>query len=470
MTVSPKQLSKDLTALLGEKAVRPPEPRYLEEPRGRWQGSAAVVVAPAETSEVSQVLRFANETGTPVVPYSGGTGLVGGQVLEGGDPIILSMERLNSIRAVHANENVIVADAGCTLATVQEAAANIGKLFPLSYGSEGTARIGGALSVNSGGLNVLRYGMARDLCLGIEAVLPSGEILGGLKRLRKDNTGYDLRNLMIGAEGTLGVITGAALRLSPRPTSVGTAMMVVPSPVAALDLFHRTQSRVGDAISAFEIISGVGMDFLVETGLDFKAPFADRPDWSVLIELGMFAEADAKAQLEAVFAEAFDAGLVSDGVVASSGQQRADLWHIRETIPLANRAVGAVASHDVSLPLSEVTRFLDDAPAALAAVADVRVNAFGHLGDGNLHFNLFPPVGQSRDTYDPVRHQLSEIVHDMVIARGGSFSAEHGVGRLKVAALEHYGDPVRLQAMRAIKSALDPKGIMNPGAVLRASA
>ena len=466
MNQRPDDVIQRLTQALGDAAIRPAEPRYLEEPRGRWQGRAGVVVAPSRTEEVARIIRIASKTQTPVVPYSGGTGLVGGQITETGAPIILSMERMTRIREVHTDENVIVADAGCTLAAVQDAAATIGRLFPLSYGSEGTARIGGALSVNSGGLNVLRYGMARDLCFGIEAVLPDGSIFHGLKRLRKDNTGYDLRHLLIGADGTLGVITGASRRLVPRPTDIGTAMLAVPGPDAALSLYHFVQDRVGDGVSAFEILSGVGFDFLAEAGLPHKPVFDARPEWTVLMELGLFGERDPSLMLEEIFAEAFEAGLVTDGVVASSGQQRADLWAIRETIPLANRAIGAIASHDVSLPLSEVAGFLADAPVALGKVAKTRINAFGHLGDGNIHFNLFPPKGQTREDFDNVRGALSDVVHDMVAARGGSFSAEHGIGRLKVATLQKFGDPARLAAMRAIKDALDPKGIMNPGAVL----
>ncbi|MEO1240052.1 MAG: FAD-binding oxidoreductase [Pseudomonadota bacterium] len=466
MDLRPHDVTERLTQALGGTAIRPLEPRYLEEPRGRWQGRAGVVVAPSRTEEVARIVRIAAETRTPIVPYSGGTGLVGGQLTETGAPIIVSMERMTRIREVHTDENVIVADAGCTLAAVQDAARTIGRLFPLSYGSEGTARIGGAMSVNSGGLNVLRYGMARDLCLGLEAVLPDGSIFHGLKRLRKDNTGYDLRHLLIGAEGTLGIITGASLRLVPLPTETGTAMLSVSGPEAALSLYHFVQDRVGDGVSAFEILSGVGFDFLAEAGLPHKPVFAARPDWAVLMELGLFGGRDPALLLEEIFAEAFEAGLVMDGVVASSGQQRADLWAIRETIPLANRSIGAIASHDVSLPLSEVAGFLADAPVALAKVAETRINAFGHLGDGNIHFNLFPPKGQSREDFDTVREALSHIVHDMVAARGGSFSAEHGIGRLKVATLQTYGDPARLAAMRAIKDALDPKGIMNPGAVL----
>ncbi|MEL7107123.1 MAG: FAD-binding oxidoreductase [Pseudomonadota bacterium] len=462
----PDDVIHRLTKALGPTAIRPTQPGYLEEPRGLWRGRAGVVVAPASTQDVAQVIAVARETGTPVIPYSGGTGLVGGQVTETGAPIILSMDRMTTIREVHTYENVVVVDAGCTLAAVQQAAATIERLFPLSYGSEGTARIGGALSVNSGGLNVLRYGMARDLCLGIEAVLPDGSIFHGLKRLRKDNTGYDLRHLLIGSEGTLGVITGASLRLVPRPTDVGTAMLAVPDPEAALGLFHLVQDRVGDGVSAFEVLSGTGFEFLAEAGLPHKPVFDVRPEWSVLMELGLFGGRDPSLMLEEIFSEALEAGLVTDGVVASSGQQRADLWAIRETIPLANRAVGAVASHDVSLPLSEVAGFLAEAPRALAKVAKIRINAFGHLGDGNIHFNLFAPKGQSAKDFSALRETLSEVITEMVVAKGGSFSAEHGIGRLKVATLQRYGDPARLAAMRAIKDALDPMGLMNPGAVL----
>ncbi|MEL7026966.1 MAG: FAD-binding oxidoreductase, partial [Pseudomonadota bacterium] len=318
------------------------------------------------------------------------------------------------------------------------------------------------------GLNVLRYGMARDLCLGIEAVLPNGEVLHGLKRLRKDNTGYDIRHLMIGAEGSLGVITGASLKLSPRPTAFGTAMMVVSDPAAALALYHMASGQLGDAISAFEMMSGVGLGFLEEAKFDIRVPFDRAPAWSVLMEIGVFGGRDPASLLEALFETASDAGLVGDGVIASSGTQRDELWKIRESIPLANKAVGSIASHDISLPLSEIPRFLTEAPDVLTAKAPVRINAFGHLGDGNLHFNLFPPQGQSRDAFDSFRHELSDIVFDLVAERGGSFSAEHGVGRLKVDALEKYADPARLAAMKAIKAAFDPKGIMNPGVVLRA--
>lgn len=459
-----------LREALGPKALRDVEPRYLEEPRGRWAGQAGALVAPDSTEGVAAAIALAAEARVPVVPYGGGTGLVAGQVMtDGPAPLILSLERMTAIRAVYPEENVLIAEAGATLAAVQQAAENAGRLFPLSYASEGTARIGGALSVNSGGLNVLRYGTARELALGIEAVLPNGDILHGLSRLRKDNTGYDLRHLLIGAEGTLGVITAASLRLAPRPAKVATALMAVESPEAALSLYAEAQTRAEGVISAFEIISGQGFDFLEETGLKHHRPFDAAPEWSVLVELGTGPASAPDTLLEDLFAWAFEAGLVTDGVIASSEAQRNDLWHIRETIPEANRLIGAVASHDISLPLSEVAGFIAETGPALQALAPVRVNAFGHLGDGNLHYNLFPPKGRSAGDFDNVRADLSRLVYDNVVARGGSISAEHGVGRLKPAEIARYGDPARLAAMKAIKAALDPLGIMNPGAVLPAT-
>ncbi|MDJ1006982.1 MAG: FAD-binding oxidoreductase [Paracoccaceae bacterium] len=462
-------LIERLRRYLGPKALREIEPRYLEEPRGRWAGRAGAVIAPDTAEGVAEAVKAAGEARVPVVPYGGGTGLVGGQIMpDGPAPLVLSLERMTRIREVFPDENVIVVEAGATLAAVQEAAAEADRLFPLSYASEGSARIGGALSVNSGGLNVLRYGTARDLALGIEAVLPNGEIFHGLKRLRKDNTGYDLRHLLIGAEGTLGVITAASLRLVPRPARVATALMVVPGPEAALRLYVETQSRAEGTISAFEIISGRGFEFLDETGLKVHRPFADIPAWSVLVELGAGISADPEAVLEAVFAAGFESGLVTDGVVAASEAQRQDLWHIRETIPEANRLVGAIASHDISLPLSDLAGFVAETDRALTDIAPVRINAFGHLGDGNLHYNLFPPHGRTAAEFEAFRADLSRLVYDNVVARGGSISAEHGVGRLKPADIARYGDPARLGAMRAIKAALDPLGIMNPGVMLPA--
>lgn len=461
-------LEARLRAGLPEAAFRPAAPHYFEEPRGKFHGQAALILAPATVEEVSTILRLANAARVGVVPYGGGTGLVAGQVAtEGPAPILLSLERMTTIRAVHPQENVLIAEAGATLTTIHQAARDHDRLFPLSYGSQDTARIGGGLAVNSGGLNVLRYGTARDLCLGLEAVLPDGQIWHGLRRLRKDNTGYDLRNLLIGAEGTLGVITAAALRLFPQPAAASTALLVIPGPREALALLARAGRIAGETISAFELISGMGLGFLEETGIGHIRPFDTIPDWMVLTEIATGQGADPSALMEALFQEALEAGEVTDGVVAGSGPQRDALWHLRETIPEANRRIGAIASHDISLPLSEIPAFIDRATAALKALGPMRVNAFGHLGDGNLHFNLFPLRDAERDETAGAGVRATRIVHDLVQQLGGSFSAEHGLGRLKVDELERYGDPTRLWAMRAIKSALDPNGIMNPGAVLR---
>lgn len=456
-----------LSSLLPALSVRPAAPSYLEEPRGLFHARPSFVARPATTEEVAAVVRACGDAGVGIVPYGGGTGLVSGQISTSGPvPLILSLERMAAIREVFPAEDVLVAEAGATVAQVQAAAEEIGRLFPLSYASQDSARIGGALAVNSGGLNVLRYGMARDLCLGIEAVLPDGQIFRGLKRLKKDNTGYDLRHLLIGSEGTLGIITAAALSLSPRPAHLATAYLAVPGPSEALELLSLFRDHAGESISAFEIMSREGFEFLAEAGMNARHPLDDVPDWSVLAEIGTGPGVDPEAILLTIFETAMDRGLVLDGAIAQSGQQRSDFWSLRETIPVANRRVGAIASHDISLPLSELPGFLSEAGEAVRALAPVRINTFGHLGDGNLHYNMFPPAGKSRADYSDRASGISRLVHDMVVARGGSFSAEHGLGRLKVAALERYADPAKLSAMRAIKAALDPKGIMNPGAVL----
>lgn len=464
-SVSPAFLD-DLATRLPADTLRSPEPRYLEEPRGRYAGqSESALALPRNTEDVATIVAACNAARVPVVPYGGGTGLVGGQVMpEGPAPLILSLERMNNIRSVHPLENVLVAEAGAILADVQAAAEEADRLFPLSLAAEGTARIGGNLATNAGGVNVLRYGNTRDLCLGLEAVLPTGEVWHGLTRLRKDNTGYDLRGLLIGAEGSLGVITAAALKLAPRPASLGTALMVVSDPAAALRLLELARDHVGEAVSAFEIMHRQGPDFVAETLPDIRQPFAEPPEWMVLIELGM--ARDAETALEALFAAALDAGLVSDGLIAQSAAQRADFWSLREHIPIANKRIGSISSHDISLPLTALPEFIQEAGDKLSALGDFRINCFGHLGDGNLHYNVFPAKGRDRSDYENQRDAVKTLVHDLVAAYEGSFSAEHGVGRFKTGDLQRYGDPAKLVAMRAIKSALDPNGIMNPGVVL----
>ena len=457
-----------LAALIDPAAIRAAGPSYLEEPRGRWQGKALGVAAPGTAEEVAAILRLCSETGTPVIPYWGGTGLVGGQLAEeGAAPLILSLERMRAIRSFDVEAGTMTVEAGVILQEIHATAEAQGWIFPLTLASQGSARLGGLLATNAGGVNVLRYGNARDLVLGVEAVLADGTVINTLSPLRKNNMGYDLRHLLIGSEGTLGVITAASLRLFPKPARQGAAMMVVPSPEAALTLFKMAQARAGDALSAFELISQQGLLFLDAMGPETRQPFDARPDWICLIDLGMGAGGDPEAALEALFADAFEAGLVSDGVIAQSDGQRAEFWALRENIPEANRRIGAISSHDISVPVALVPRFIAEAPARIGAVGEFRLNCFGHMGDGNLHYNVFPMPGKSSADHDNQRSAIKRAVHDLVDELGGSVSAEHGVGRLKVDDLERYGDPGKLVAMRAIKAALDPKGILNPGAVLR---
>ena len=453
---------------LPDGRLEAPEPRYLTEPRGRWVGQAGVVARPKSVDEVAVIVRTCAQARVGIVPWGGGTGLVGGQVAPDGPlPVVLSLDRMAALRGLYP-EGVMVAEAGMILAQAQGHADAAGRLFPLSLASEGSAQIGGVLATNAGGLNVLRYGNARDLCLGIEAVLPDGSIFNGLKRLRKDNTGYDLRHLLIGAEGTLGVITAASLRLFPKPASVATALLGVPSPAAALELVALAEGQVSGMISAFELIGQMGLQFLAEVMPEVRVPFDAPPGWCVLVELGLPPGfGGAEAALAGLLDAAMEAGLVLDGAVAASEAQRAGLWQIRESLPEANRRIGAVSSHDISVPLGAVPEFIDRAGVALAWLGDWRINCFGHLGDGNLHYNVFPPCGGRRQDHEGQRDAIKTAVHDLVDAMGGSVSAEHGIGRLKVGDLERYGDPGKLAAMRAIKTALDPAGIMNPGAVLR---
>ena len=462
------ELETTLRAALPDQTFRATDAKYLEEPRGRWAGQGGLVLAPATTADVSTILRHAHAARVPVVPYGGGTGLVGGQVqAEGATPIILTLERMTAIRDVYPSENVMVVEAGAILANVQETAAGHDRLFALSLASEGSARIGGLLSTNAGGINVLRYGNARDQVLGLEVVLPDGTIWNGLSRLRKDNTGYDLRNLMIGAEGTLGVITAAALKLHPRPHDETAAFFVTQSPATALELLSLAGKHFGNSVSAFELISKQGLEFLAATLPDVRRPFSENPDWCVLMDVGVMGDQFANDQIEAFFVAAAERGLVTDGQIAQSQSQRAQFWAVRENIPEGNRRIGSISSHDISVPLSVIPEFIARGNAAIAKVGDFRINCFGHMGDGNLHYNVFPQDGFSRDDYLSERDEIKRVVHDLVHQLGGSVSAEHGIGRLKVDDLERYGDPAKLAAMRAIKTALDPNGIMNPGAVLR---
>ncbi len=470
MTLNPAddRLAATIRAELGDDILRPVAERYLEEPRRRFAGHVGLLALPRSAEQVATLVRLALAAPVPVVPYGGGTGLVGGQVMaDGPAPLLISLERMTAIRAIYPTENILIAEAGAILADVQAVAEDANRLFPLSLAAQGSCRIGGNLATNAGGVNVLRYGNARDLCLGLEAVLPNGEIWHGLSRLRKDNTGYDLRNLLIGAEGTLGIITAASLKLFPRPEAVGTAMFRVNSPEAAIELLALARDQVGEAVSSFELIHRQGLQFLSEVLPDVRQPFVTQPEWCVLIELGLSTGLSPSEVLETLYAEAENSGLVGDAVIAQNEAQHMELWAVRERIPEANRLIGSVSSHDISVPISRIPEFINRGAQVVAAHGPFRINCFGHLGDGNLHYNVFPPQGQNRADYDEQRQAVKHAVHDLVDEFGGSVSAEHGIGRLKTDDLERYGDSTKLSVMRAIKAALDPKGIMNPGAVLK---
>ena len=447
--------------------VHPMTDRYLEEPRGKFTGAGAVVLKPRNTSEVAEILRRANAARIGVVPYGGGTGLVGGQVgVDLPAPLVLSLERMNAITDVDAEDRSLLAGAGAILADIQAAAAEIDLLFPLSLASEGSCRIGGNLATNAGGVNVIRYGNAREQVLGVEAVLADGTIVRDLKSLRKDNTGYDIGRLLVGSEGTLGIITAARLKLVDRPKERMTALLDVGTPEGALRLLRHVQTRFGELVTAFELIDRGGVDFIAETMPDTVLPPIGEGAWFVLTDIGGGSGANLSERFEMVLAEAMDAGMVTDGFIAQSEAQRDQIWTMRESMPEANRRIGAIASHDISIPVGRVPEFIAECRARLQSLNyPFRINSFGHMGDGNLHFNLFPAKGDNRNEQRHLGPKITRIVHDLTAEFGGSFSAEHGVGRLKKSELVTYGDPGKRAAMAAIKAALDPNGILNPGAI-----
>ncbi len=468
LNAADKRFLELIAERIGIDCIAAPQARSLEEPRGRYQGQAAAVLRPRNTAQVVAIVEICNEHKVGIIPYGGGTGLVGGQILsEGPMPVLLSLERMNAIREVDILDNSITVEAGVILADIRTAVDDANRLFPLSLASEGSCQIGGNLATNAGGVNVLRYGNARELCLGIEAVLPDGTLFNGLKKLRKDNTGFDIKDLMIGSEGALGIITAATLRLFPKPGEIEAAFLAVPSPQSALDLLALLSQRLGNVISAFELIDASGLEFMDETGFEYSYPLDDRCEWMVLVDCGASADSDLRNKLENALAEAIENGLTSDAVLAQNESQRAAFWHMRETIPLANRKVGAISSHDISVAVSAIPEFIERGTKLVAAInPDLRVNCFGHLGDGNLHYNVFPPSHIDRDEYNSIVNDVKNAVHGLVEDMNGSFSAEHGVGRMKKPDLMRFGDTGKIKAMLAIKDVLDPNGIMNPGAVV----
>jgi FAD/FMN-containing dehydrogenase len=443
-------------------------PRLIEG-RGLYHGASPMLLKPGSTEEVSAILKLASETGTAIVPQTGNTGLVGGQTpREHGSDLLVSLERMNRIRDVDPVANVLVADGGAILADVQQAAEAVGRLFPLSLGSEGSCRIGGNLSTNAGGTAVLAYGNMRQLCLGLEVVLPTGEIWDGLRRLKKDNTGYDLRDLFIGAEGTLGIITGAVLKLYPQPAGHQVALAGVNSPQDALRLFERASNLCGPALTGFELMPRIGIEFATRHIEGVRDPFSEPHPWYTLIDISTSDSADtAEVMVQALLEWGVEAGLVRDAVIASSVAQQKALWHMRESLSDAQKPEGGSIKHDVSVPVSKIPAFMAEAgEAVIKAVPGARICAFGHLGDGNIHYNISQPVGADKAAFIARWREVNEIVHGVVLAAGGSISAEHGIGQLKRDELAHIRSPIEMELMYRIKRAFDPAGIMNPGKVV----
>jgi FAD/FMN-containing dehydrogenase len=440
--------------------------------RKRWHGRALAVVRPGSTAEVAAVVRACAEHGASLVPQGGNTGLVGGGVPDAsGTQVLLSLQRLNRIRALDRANLTLTAEAGCILQTVQQAAADADLLFPLSLAAEGSCTIGGNLATNAGGTQVLRYGNARELCLGLEVVTADGEVWDGLSGLRKDNTGYDLRDLIIGSEGTLGIITAATLKLYPRPAARLTALAAAGALPDCLALLGLAQARLHAGLTGFEVMNRFALDLVARHFPDLPRPLPQAA-WTVLLELSdADGEAPARARFEALLADALAQGLIRDAVVAESLAQSRALWHVRESIPLAQAEEGLNIKHDIALPVSAIPGFCADTDAALArAFPGVRLVNFGHLGDGNLHYNVQAPEGMpAHDFLARHEHAVNTIVYDAVVAAGGSISAEHGVGALKREELAARKSPVALKLMRALKAALDPQNRLNPGRVLPAA-
>jgi FAD/FMN-containing dehydrogenase len=438
----------------------------LVEPRGLWRGEARALIRPASTAEVAAVVKACAEARAPIVPQGGNTGLVGGQIPMGPE-IVLSLKRLNRVREVDALADSMIVEAGVTLAEAQAAAERADRLFPLSLASEGSCTIGGVLSTNAGGVAVLAYGNARELATGVEVVLPDGRVVDVLSKLRKDNTGYDLKDLFIGAEGTLGIITAAALKLYARPKARETAFVGLTSPQQALALFRSARENFGASVVSFELIPRIALDFVLRHAHNVRDPLSAAHPWYVLVELAtQTAGGLADAAMEWLGGAA-EAGLIEDAAIAASGEQRAAFWRLREEISDVQKLEGGSIKHDVSVPLGAVPEFLDQASAAvIARNPSARVVAFGHMGDGNIHFNVSQPVGADKAAFHADWEAMNEVVHDIVARHQGSFSAEHGIGRLKRDLLAAKKDPAALDVMRAIKAAIDPNGIMNPGKML----
>jgi FAD/FMN-containing dehydrogenase len=465
---SPELLPR-FAAIVGNRyAITDPaalEP-FLIEGRGLYHGRSAMLLRPGSLDEVVAILKLANDSKTPLVPQGGNTGLVGAQIPFDGE-LILSLTRLDKIREVDPASNTMTCEAGVVLAKAQEAAAAADRLFPLSLGAEGSCTIGGNLSTNAGGTGALAYGIARELVLGLEVVLADGRIMHLLSKLKKDNTGYDLRNIFVGAEGTLGIITAAVLKLFPRPRVVETAFIGVPSPAAAVKLLNLAQARVGGTVTSFELIVREAIEFALKHGHGVRDPLNRQHPWYVLMEVSSQHSEGLRASLEQLLADAVEQGLVVDATIAASLDQARSFWHLRHVLPEVQKPEGGSIKHDISVPVAAVPDFLADASAAVQKlIPGSRPVPFGHVGDGNIHFNVSQPVGADSAQFLARWGEVNAVVDKIVLKYHGSISAEHGIGKLKRDSLPKVKDPVALELMRGLKRMLDPNGILNPGKVL----
>ena len=438
---------------------------FISEERGLFHGRSPLVLRPGSTAEVSAVCRLASAHKIALVPQGGNTGLVGGQTPHNGE-VVVSTRRLDKIRDLDTASNTMTCEAGVVLLVAQQKAAEVDRLFPLSLGAEGSCTIGGNLSTNAGGTAALAFGVAREMALGLEVVLADGRILNGLSKLKKDNTGYDLRNLFIGAEGTLGIITAATLKLFPKPRAVETAFVGLKSPADALKLLSISQNEAAGALTSFELLSDIAVDFSVRHGIDIRNPLGSKHAWYVLMELSS-PRTDARAALESILAQGLERGIVDDAAIAANLSQRSAFWKLRDEMSAAQKPEGGSIKHDISVPVAAVPAFIGEANAAVVKlIPGARVVPFGHLGDGNIHYNVSQPIGANTADFMNRWHEVNAVVFEIVLRMGGSISAEHGIGVLKRDELPEVKDKVAIELMRAIKSAFDPLGIMNPGKVL----
>jgi len=438
---------------------------YVTEERGLFHGRSPLVLRPGSTAEVAAICRLATEHRIALVPQGGNTGLVGGQTPHNGE-VVVSTRRLDKIREVDPASNTMTCESGVVLQVAQQKASEADRLFPLSLGAEGSCTIGGNLSTNAGGTAALAFGVVREMALGLEVVLADGRILNGLSKLKKDNTGYDLRNLFIGAEGTLGIITAATLRLFPKPRAVETAFVGLKSPADALRLLSISQNEAAGTLTSFELLSDIAVDFSVRHGIDIRDPLESKHPWYVLMELSSPRD-DARATLESILALGMEQGIVDDAAIAANLSQRNAFWKLRDEMSAAQKPEGGSIKHDISVPVAAVPAFLEEANAAVVKlIPGARPVPFGHLGDGNMHYNVSQPIGARSADFLARWHEVNAVVFEIVLRMGGSISAEHGIGVLKRDELPEVKDKVAIELMRAVKSTLDPLGIMNPGKVL----